>query len=375
MRVRIAAVALLLGIAGLLRAQETSWISRTTQAVSRKLTTPSRIFDTTYVFQLSKPWLVSLNGDLIWSGVTLDSDITFAAEGDKLRLSKQLGNNYFKKVGAGVAYGSLQFSYTLEVARSKTQPNRYFNISFVRPSFGVSVQYYDLHEYLNGQLSSAWLDEPIELASSAPGHMRQVIIDGFYFFNPSHFSYKAVTGRQLIQRRSAGSWMALARYMQEEYRDDLNEQSLDLWFDYIGHYRIHAFSLGAGYSFNWVPLHRNAVEVGRPLQGLRNLTFNATLVPYVSLFNSVATAQHHQAGTPEATEGPLVPSHKAFLPTFNVTARAGICFSWNHFVLSAVVVGDRYTFRNLQAVSDGFETTNSGLFYDLTTQMAFGYRF
>lgn len=403
-------ILLLALLPGLLQAQEQAgWFPRAAGTVGRMLTTPSRVFDPDYVFQSPAVWMVSADADLIWTGIRLDSRYSTTASGaNHLQVSKRMRNEFFKKVGLGFSYGSLHLGYSLEIDRHGTERNRYFNLSFVRPSFGISCQYYTIHEFLEGEFSLDWLDGTYPFSSTRPGEMKHLVVDAFYFFNPTHFSYKAAAGRHLIQRRSAGSWMALARYSQGDYRDDIRDEELDISYDRIGRYRTGAFSLGGGYSFNWVPLHRDPAPGERSLKGLRNLVINATLIPYVSLYEHLGTVRYHYmpiqealqrylAEHPEmpetserteaaqayrlqyAQEGQMATGSRFFRPSLNVAARAGICFSRDRFTLSVTATATRYSFRDIETGSEGNKvellSTCHGSFYDISTRFSLGYRF
>ena len=383
--------------------------------VHRKLTTLSNVYDTTYVYQVDLPGVVSPTADLIWTGVNLRRAISYT-EGntsqdftDLVIVETDLARRRFDKAGFGLSYGSLSLGSTFEIDRHGTKRNKYNNISFVRPRFGISFQYYHVHEYQTGTaLVPSLSDLTIDFQSWEPGQMQYLLVDGFYFFNPEHFSYLATTGRNVVQRRSGGSWMASACYSQGEYKYDLVDGIVQEFPDHIGILRTGAFSLGGGYSFNWVPYHRE--PRGARLDGFRNLTINITFLPRVSLYNHLFVTQYEYLTVEKAAQlfeqehGPLpndedlemalyeyrianarvgetARNHSFFSPSLNLSAHVGFIYSWNRFFICATADFERYGFKDLTTITYDpyedwtFKTHTRGNFYDITARIQFNVRF
>ncbi|MCR4859203.1 MAG: DUF4421 domain-containing protein [Bacteroidales bacterium] len=372
--------------APLLSAQQTGWLGRTVRSVSKALTTPSRTFDTTYVYQLETPWVVSLNLNLISTGFGMQTDISSPSTGEATtRVTSHLRQPLYQKVGGGLTYGSLRVAYGAEIAPRSKARNKYNRVVFIRPRFGVSFQYYKINDYLDGETRSLESTQaaPTGFSSQYPGQMRSLVTDFFYFFNPDRFTYAAVTNLNLIQRRSGGSWMATVRYSQGEFQFDIRDALVQESRDHIGRLRNGELTLGGGYSYNWVLLHRS--PNGRSFKGMRNLTLNATFVPALSVYS-------HQHATPylyptadagltgDVTEGKEVRNYRAF-PGLNLAARAGISYSWDRFFLCSTVTFNRSYFRDVQGHSvDGqthnqYFTRTGGTFYDLSACLQFNVRF
>lgn len=374
---RLILLLLCCSLSPLVQGQESRWASRTWQ----KITGPNKTYDTTYIYHLNTPWCVSFNADLIWNDMSLQSESSVLGDPDSdvLHINHRLACNFFQKVGFGASVGSVYASYLIEIKQAGSRRNRYLNLSLVRPRLGVSMQYYNIFEFLHTSYFFNGAPERVyDVPSQVPGHLRHLVVDAFYFFNPSGFSYDAVRGRNHIQVRSGGSWMALARYSLEDFRYDPKDPVVLEFFDHIGQYLTGAVSLGGGYSFNWVPLSRLPDQ--EKDKGLRNLTVNLTLLPYVSLYNHIQTTEYKSTG-PGSASVPAKP-HQGFLhPTLNFTARAGFSFSWDRFCLCATANLNRLGFRGLETVSpDEFQhqrivTRTRGDFYDITTRIQFNVRF
>ena len=395
-----------------LQAQERTGFFR---KINSMLTTLSKVYDTTYVYQADMPFVVSPTADLIWTGVKVHRNISYAQETDPenyedlMSVETNLARRHFKKAGLRLSYGSLALGYTFEIDRHGTERNKYTNLSLVRPRFGVSFQYYKVHEYLAGKVYVPNLsDLLLDFTSEAPGQMSHLVIDGFYFFNPGHFSYLATTGRNVIQRRSGGSWVASACFSQGEYKYDLADGIVLEFPDHIGKFRTGAFSVGGGYSFNWVPYHRDARGVH--LDGFRNVTLNFTVLPRVSIYNHLFVTEYEYPTLTEASqmyvqefghlptdeyldsalydyrlskawEGETARNFKFFQPTLSLTAHIGFIYSWDRYFICATADYDRYGFRALKTITldeyDNwyFKTVTRGGFYDITARIQFNVRF
>ena len=395
-----------------LDAQQTGWIARTFRQVTKSLTTPNRILDTNYVYQLETPWVVSANADLIWTGIHLNRDITLADSPEKtdfVHIDNHLHRELFKKVGGGFSYGSLSVNYTTEVDRHGTKRNKYLNLGFFRPRFGINVQYYSVDEFLDGVIRMDWLpDFTTETQSDAPGLMRQLVVDAFYFFNPERFSYSTVSSRNFVQSRSAGSWVASASYSQGEYKYMLEDGVVLEFYDHVGRIRTGIFSVGGGYSFNWVLFH--SAPGGRSVKGLRNLTLNLTATPRVSLYDHLFTTvynypdpepfiqkykEEHGEDVDEkeldaavfkyqldgVREGEQSQRHEFFRPSLDIAARAALSFSWDRFQLCANATLNRFSFRDIKTVNkdplhpQDIQSISRGSFYDISTRIQFSMRF
>lgn len=391
-----------------LRAQEDGFFRK----IGHRLTRFSPVYDTTYVYQLDLPGVVSPAADLIWTGINLHRDVSLQkVVGEKALYSVEnhLARDLFEKAGAGISYGNLAFNYTVELNRHDTRRNKYYNFSLIRPRFAVNFQYYHIHEYLAGTLVP--VDAPdvsVDFTSWEPGQMRHVVIDGIYFFNPEHFSYLATTGRNVVQRRSGGSWLATACYSQGEYKYDKSDGIVQEFPDRIGRLQTGSVSFGGGYSFNWVPYHRDARGVH--LKGFRNLTINVTCLPRVSLYNHLFVTEYDYPSLEEATrmyerefghlpseeelkteledyrlskgrEDETARDYSFFHPRLNLSAHVGFIYSWDRFFICATADFARYGFRPLETViwdedvNWYFKTVTRGNFYDITAHIQFNVRF
>lgn len=238
-----------------------------------------------------------------------------------------------------------------------------------QPSYGAKIQFFKTHEYIDGNLDVDGASLPYTFTSDYPGTMRTLTFDAYYLFNHRHFSYTAATEGNFVQHRSAGSWMAIAKYQQGDMSLDQNDKFMLSFSSGLCRYITRQVSLGAGYSFNFVPIHKNA---SNPLsgKGFRNLTVNLSAIPMASLYNHLITYSILREGDSSGRsqfDGKIVP---AFI------VRGGLSFSWDRFCLVSSVSYNRFGFNGLPSVvwEDGHSLKNDidtdGSFYDLTAKFS-----
>lgn len=371
---------LLLCSGPLLSAQEEPKVVRFAREQLSRFTQPSRHFDTTYVVQPRMLWSIAWENTLIRTGVGLTSEVTVTDFGDTpaspvhATLESRLQRRLYKKVGGIVSYGGLRLAYGREADKRNPGRNTFSSLSLTRPSFGVQVQYYKISEYVEGSLSVDGVSTPTPFLSAEPALMRDMSIDLYYLFNHRRFSYTSTALGRTLQRRSAGSWMLASRFMQGEVAMD----EADLFFPDmtvgLSRYTSQQASFGAGYSFNWVPLHRDPVEEASG-KGLRNLTVNATLLPMASLYNHVMT----ETVSKENPEGEMTRYNGTL--AFAMSARLGLGFSWDRYFLSATAGYNRFGFTGktntlwLENGTQRFDIDTRGLFHDLTARIQFCVKF
>ena len=347
------------------------------QATSRFL--PERSRDSSYVFKPQMRWSVGWENTLIRTDVDLTSDITTtdytpSAESTVhalFRTSPQ--DRLYKKVGGYVAYSGFKLGYGVEVGKKSPGRDKYFSLSLSRPSFGGSVQFYRIHEYIDASLAIDGVEEPYLFPSDYPGLLRDMSIDAYYVFNNKRFVYNATSGAAQLQRRTCGSWMLAGRFLQGDIALNQDDEFFLSITSGLSKYGTQQASLGGGYSVNWVPLHRDP-ENPRNGKGLRNLTFNATLLPMVSYYNHVfSEAKTGQDGTVTTRfNGTL---------TLAATAKAGLCFCWDRYFLNAMVLYNRFGFNGATNTfwQDEGRLRNDidtrALFFDLTAKIQFSVKF
>ena len=264
------------------------------QKVNRFLTKPA-VVDTTCIYQ-PKPCF-SLGLFTTGQKAGFDVDVNFGInmpDGSPLTGSSSysLGEGLCKKIGLEVGYGNVGFGYGLEVGPRSAAKKSSFAFNVVGKSWGVRLNYFKItNQFVSGLTLGEESDDFYlhdEFTSEEMAALRSFTIDGYYVFNNKRFAYPAAYKMGLVQRRTAGSWMLTARYMQGDLYNS-HEAAMDS-YNLLDCFATMQASLGGGYSVNFVPWHRD--PVGQRDEGLRNLTINLTAMPVITLFNYLKTTSY-----------------------------------------------------------------------------------
>ena len=98
-------------------------------------------------------------------------------------------------------------------------------------------------------------------------------------------------------------------------------------------------SFGGGFSYNLVPYHRQPGPDGK---GLRNLTFNVTAIPMVTLFNQFTSTMRNNFLGEDPVMIKNVINGKLHV---NYVFKAGAIYSWDRFFLGLSGSYDSYNYR------------------------------
>ena len=357
--------------------KEQSWLVRTAVNLFHSLTAPNKSLDSVYVFQPSLIWTATMESEVIRTGADLHSDITISDFTEHKRnitsgtLDTGMKNQPYWKLGLAAGYGSLSVGYGLNLAKKKGDQDRYFSFAIAAPAYGAEVRYHRLSEYPQGTLVLEGID-PIDLSTDYPGETRSLTIDGYYCFNWHKFVLSATENARLLQRRSAGSWMVAAKYQQGDFSLNQDAPLVTQTLKGLQSYSTQQFSVGGGYSFNWVLLHRDPSEP-KTARGLRNLTLNATALPMISFLNHIQIRQE----TDEGLQKEQINGHPAFSPTL----RGAFCYTLDRWSLCAETTYTRFGFQGVDteiseengSLRTGVKTR--GTFYEWSIHVELNFRF
>ena len=368
---------LLTGAALTAGAQEKPTLLHWAETTLLRMTSPKRSLDSAYVLQPRLKWMVAADGNTIHTGVDLHSDITVSdfrtdvASITKGTMDIGMANSLYKKAGLSVGYGGLSLGYGIELGKHSPERNTYFSFGGTGSFYGYQIQYYKTHQYVSGSLSMEGTD-PVALSSAHPGEMRNISLNGFYAFNRHKFVFgSAYTGR-LLQRRSAGSWLVTAKYMQGDFSVDPEDVAFTGRLNGLHRYSTQQFSLGGGYSFNWVLFHREPHDDDN-WKGLSNLTLNATLLPMISFLNNIRTEQG------DGNDAQRI--RYSGQPTLTPAARGALCYAWNRYFVTLQATYGRFSFHGADTDVEQenghlrIRIRTQGVFYDLSAKLQLGVRF
>lgn len=304
---------------------------------------PNKNLDSAYVFQPRKNWSFSAGNDWSLPEFNMNNQYRLASGNRSIEANLSMNSQYrySNSIGVHASFGALRLGYSYELGNVEG-PHRSLSMNLRGTWYGLEFRYLDRSEFL--ELSGSILNNVTSgtlntqnMITAHPSAIKQVIVDGFYAFNRKRFSSASAYNGRTVQRRSVGSWMASAKYMMGSVRVDADEKGFIAFMQDFGRFTTHQFSLGGGYSFNWVPYHRNAVGPDN-LHGLRNLTLNITAIPMITVLNRIISMQYTQPDpekAPNSYTDDIAARYRLsgwFKPNF--MARAGASFAIGHFYLS-----------------------------------------
>ena len=352
------------------------------QKVNRFLTKPA-VVDTTCIYQ-PKPCF-SLGLFTTGQKAGFDVDVNFGInmpDGSPLTGSSSysLGEGLCKKIGLEVGYGNMGFGYGLEVGPRSAAKKSSFAFNVVGKSWGVRLNYFKItNQFVSGltlgeESDAFYLHD--EFTSEEMAALRSFTIDGYYVFNNKRFAYPAAYKMGLVQRRTAGSWMLTARYMQGDLYNS-HEAAMDS-YNLLDCFATMQASVGGGYSVNFVPWHRD--PVGQRDEGLRNLTINLTAMPVITLFNYLKTTSYEYDEDMNLGEKT---SKVMCYPMPNYIGSAAVSLTVGRVYFSTQFTYNRFYFRSRDAFNaqhedlpeDVTKLDYRGIFHDWMLKGLLVYRF
>ena len=185
-------------------------------------------------------------------------------------------------VGIWVGYRGTGLSYSYSLAKNA---GRYLSFSTTGAKYGINFR---LRRFKTdeGSASLKYIENgDIIMNEESSGHMpapvwiRSVYLNGYYVFNGRHYSQAAAYNQSVIQRRSAGSFLAGATWYQSSFdNSDLANRLLLFYCNNEKRIKIHQANIGFGYGYNLVPL--------------RGLVINAMVMPTLSVYNRVKVEKY-----------------------------------------------------------------------------------
>lgn len=284
---------------------------------------PKSYMDSGWIYQPKPRFDISASYKARWNGVSLE--IPYAIEGIKIgdesyrsavTMKMKLMDRTSHNVGLYVGYGPVSLGYSLGIGQNK-KLNRVFSFDWVSSFYGVQFYYGRFFEQID---ATAYQEDntalPVPFTSLA--NLTLIQVDGYYAINRKKFSYQAAYKGRLVQRRSAGSIMAGIKYLHTGIMfDPVDDPTMGIAFMGMCGYGTDQVSIGAGYSYNFVPYNKDNVS---------NLTINLTAIPLLTFVNEIHTVSYDKDNGNQKTfiHGKVQP---------NFIARAAVSYSvWHlHF--------------------------------------------
>ncbi len=239
-----------------------------------------RGIDRNYIDVPQRPWQIVVRGNsnhaYLTMSSTVDGSLLFPfLKGDYLTEPEiRSGNDMFVGVWAG--YRGYGFGYMKEL--SGGGGGSLLTLGATGGSYGINFRRHifetdQFDVYSRGAFSDgSVIDTTMNTDISSPVRVKSFILDGYYLFNGSHFSYSAAYDQSAYQLRSAGSLMVggMYYYSHINYDAPVNADMIAL-MDNVGRVKQWQVSLGAGYAYNYVPM--------------KGLLLSGMVMPMVTFYN------------------------------------------------------------------------------------------
>ena len=169
--------------------------------------------DRSYIEQPKKPWAVEVRTSAGQSSLSMTADWSVEGVMDG-NVTAKTDNGFSTSLGAWIGYRGYGFGLSKELTGGDGST---LSFGAMGGSFGINLRigsyhsrmpdvtsYFSDNEGVTRDVTRMELDDPIRV--------RSLFLDGYYLFNGKHFSYAAAYDQSLIQRRSAGSFIAGLMY-------------------------------------------------------------------------------------------------------------------------------------------------------------------
>lgn len=234
-----------------------------------------RGLDRRYIDAPDKPWQLIVKGNVNQSSVKMKTAGTVA--GVTYSAMPSLKTELSQYVGLWAGYRGYGLGYTLNVGGDK---GSYLTFGATGGSYGANVRIHSFqNNHPNYELVSDLIPEEDkgewdEMSLRDPIKVHTVIADAYYLFNGKRFSYAAAYDQSVLQKRSAGSFMAGAMYYYGHinYATHTNGDLIYIMHG-LGRVKLWQGSMGVGYAYNWVPVP--------------NLLISAMAMPMLTVVNRI----------------------------------------------------------------------------------------
>ena len=351
------------------------------------ISAPSRELDPMAVYQRAPSWTVSISSELRHAGINQKNDFnlkyidSYGIPQTYLigSMDSWLYGGYDKSVGIQAGYGNLSLGWNQKLFGDKEFKNSNLSFDFTSSGYAFQFQYMDFTHPMGYELSLGVPDTDDYSDTSGetenPARLRAFIADVSYSFNRRSFAYSAVYKGDKVQRRSAGSFMFGSKVI-NGLVEIAPEDLISAMSAGVSRYTTTQVSFGGGYSYNFVAFHRQPDEsTGK---GLRNLTFNLTAIPMVTLFNKFSSTTYEvDDNVGEFVKGPTTSMNGNLL--INYVTRAGMIYSKENKYFSLYGSYDSFSFKGKMSIPYKDQYINdckiTGRFARWSVGLRFGVKF
>ena len=249
-----------------------------------------------------------------------------------------------------LGFGRLGAGWSFELAPDSSQKSSTFLFSFRGNKWGLNINYLGFSQKVTEEfysVPSTPLFTPDTSEFATGNRVKRLTVDGYYVFNTRRFAYPPGIAGNMVQLRSAGSWMLAGRYLQS----DLNLNNA------FARFGMSQLSLGCGYSYTWVPFSRAPRYTNNQASNHFTFFINGTVIPMLTVFNYLTVE-------PDSGFENLISTEKrgSFCwPTPNILFNATIGLSWSKFYLGAQFNYNVFHFNTRNAINTSGPLQEAGL--------------
>lgn len=243
--------------------------------------------DSNYIEVPVKPWRIILRSKLSDIDVDFDNSIEDPPTKERLDWRMTFSPPLAASVGFWVGYRGTGIALSKSVTKKKAFS---FSFSTTGSRYGLNLRLKSFESdeaSLNATLyeNDEVYKEDLQGRLGAPVSIASLYLNGYYVFNGRRYSQAAAYSQSVIQRRSAGSFLAGATwYMASFDYGNVKNAAMIILSHNVHRLQIHQGSIGAGYGYNFVPT--------------RGLIINAMVMPTVSVYNRVKAFKYDCNYTP-----------------------------------------------------------------------------
>lgn len=253
--------------------------------------------DTTYVGLPRKKWSIAYNTNVDQMRLTISGEGEEGAALNHMKFDAHIKilQKATTSMGLWAGYRGFGFGYSLSLTGNE---GTNISVGIASRAYGLNARFYRFkHDTPILGLENMTVDgQPVyddrlnerEYNIHNPMTVTALVIDGYYIFNRKKFSHAAAYNQSTLQLRSAGSPIVGLMFYYQKYDPNLNTaQPFDgtspvaimlLLARNITTVKVYQGSIGAGYTYNWVPA--------------RGWVINLTAMPVLTLLNRLTAHEY-----------------------------------------------------------------------------------
>lgn len=255
-------------------------------------------YDTTYVALPKKKWSIACNNSVDQMRLTItaeDKDRSSASVDLDYEMHMKIHQKVTTSVGLWAGYRGFGFGYSVSLSGNE---GTNISVSMASKAYGLNARYYRFkHDTpifgmenlrVNGQPVYDDRLNDRDYFMPNPMTITALVVDGYYIFNKKKFSHSAAYNQSTIQLRSAGSPIVGLMFYYQKYDPNLNLSApfnrdsgvatMFLMARNITTLKVYQGSIGAGYTYNWVPM--------------RGMVINLTAMPVLTILNRLTVHEY-----------------------------------------------------------------------------------